>query len=370
MKLSYRSIFIFIFLLFCVHGVKHIPFWSYWGLDFQNLFSYHHTCSGWPIPYFKSGSECGDPLGRPMVYPPLMYWCMFWVRLFDFKQGMLIWQILSVVFTVLGTYWVWFYEKGKNKLDWLVWLPILFCLPMAYALERANVDAWVVLLGGASLFFYFRNQFFISGLWMALATWMKVYPFIAIILVFLTLFLRKEFITLKKYGGGVVVGGLFFGVLTLPDSYHYTFNILPQFSKLGGGGGYASHVLYSGWLALLWKLPAVFLWVKWGIQKVKTDSLFVISGFLAISTFFQKTSNDYNLITAYPFLMLLISRAIRKTEQKSFFILVVFTLFVFVGDRSVYDLLGASRLHLQLFITWFFVFPWYFLSKKNTTNPI
>src|SRR5690606_11316612 len=81
------------FLLASIHGLVLVPFWPWRGLDLQNLYAFHSECARWPIPYDVSGSVCGDALGRSMVYPPLMYWAMAWLRFFDFYRAELLWSL-------------------------------------------------------------------------------------------------------------------------------------------------------------------------------------------------------------------------------------------------------------------------------------
>ena len=65
---------------------------------------------------------------------------------------------------------------------------------------------------------------------------------------------------------------------------------------------------------------------------------------LAVSTFNQRTSWDYNLITVYPLLLLLFLRA-RRTNHWA---LLVFGLFTIAGDRRLFSFPAAHLLTPQL----------------------
>src|SRR5580698_208147 len=61
-----------------------IPPWEgEWGLDFQNLYTFHHCGRDHDL-YAATGHACGDWLGRAMLYPPVLYWSFYWTRAFSF----------------------------------------------------------------------------------------------------------------------------------------------------------------------------------------------------------------------------------------------------------------------------------------------
>src|SRR5690606_37366295 len=173
------SLFIatFVFLLLLsTHGVVFIPAWSYRGLDLQKLHVFDHQCPGWPIPYDHTGAACGDPLGRPLLYPPLIYWVMAWTRFFSFYAAEILWSIAIPLLTLLSTFLVDRADSVQAKAkDWAIWFLAFFQMPMVYAVERGNNDAAVLPIYALGVFLIARKRWAWAGIAMAAACWMKVY---------------------------------------------------------------------------------------------------------------------------------------------------------------------------------------------------
>ena len=92
------------------------------------------------------------------------------------------------------------------------------------------------------------------------------------------------------------------------------------------------------------KLMSVALlapWV-WGMGRAvgRGELAMAFAGALAVSTYVQGTSFDYNLITTYPLLLLLFIEA-RRTDRWG---LLVFGLFAIIGDRRLFTTPGATIL--------------------------
>src|SRR5881392_1416985 len=56
---------IFALLAVSVPAARLIPASPFWGLDFQNVYAFHH-CDAANDPYLATGVECGDVFGRDM----------------------------------------------------------------------------------------------------------------------------------------------------------------------------------------------------------------------------------------------------------------------------------------------------------------
>ena len=82
-------------------------------------------------------------------------------------------------------------------------------------------------------------------------------------------------------------------------------------------------------------------WV-WGMGRAvaRGELAMAFAGALAVSTYVQGTSFDYNLITTYPLLLLLFLEA-RRTDRWG---LLVFGLFAIIGDRRLFMTPGATIL--------------------------
>jgi len=77
---------------------SEIPFWKFVGLDFQNLWAFHH-CELRNAPYSRpdAGAVCGDAEQRNMKYPPLFYWSFVWTRPLSFHVALAIWLAFIAV---------------------------------------------------------------------------------------------------------------------------------------------------------------------------------------------------------------------------------------------------------------------------------
>jgi hypothetical protein len=357
-------------LVFSIHGVTWVPFYDYIGLDLQNLFVFHTQCPGWPIPYEKTGLACGDPLNRGMIYPPLAYWSMAWVRLFDFRTAVLIWGTLIGAMTFFG---VWLAARTEPKIRnwlWPVGLLLFAQMPFVYAVERGNLDALVIPIFMIGAVYFSRGKGFLAGFFFATACWMKVYPVVPSLLILATLWALKnlrneQFWPLFR---GFLVGGVVWGILLLPDSYRYLFDVLPGLAAERGGFGTSSHTLYRGGASLFLKIPLLVGWGYLLSRLLKRDPVFALSAALAISTFFQNLSNDYNLITAYPFLFLVMNRLLRRGMTGLDFSVLCLTFLAFVGDRTPMETLFENRGALLTQIVWFIAFPLYVLKRIDKGN--
>jgi hypothetical protein len=243
-------------------------------------------------------------------------------------------------------------------------------MPMVYAVERGNIDALVIPIYAAAIAFFASRRFFASGVLLAAACWMKVYPTVpAVILVCAILFgrdLRREIAA--SFLKGFFVGGLGLGLIFLPDSYRYVFRVLPELAAQPGGFGTSSHTLFRGLPGLFFKVPVLGLWIFFTRKALRRDPVFILAAGLAISTFFQNLSNDYNLITAFPFLFLLARRLLREGISALDFGMLLLTFWAFVGDRTPIEIFFPNRSALFLQAVWFVSFPVFYLGfLKN--NP-
>ena len=96
----------------------------------------------------------------------------------------------------------------------------------------------------------------------------------------------------------------------------------------------------------------------WGGARAiaRGDMALALAGALAVSTYLQATSNDYNLITTYPLLLLLFLRAQRTNRWT----LLVLGLFAIAGDRQLFTIPGATVFTPQLHFT---------LSSPSWSSP-
>jgi len=131
------------------------------------------------------------------------------------------------------------------------------------------------------------------------------------------------------------------------DAKIYLFDVLPKYAGFLTYASEYSHSLPTyvgdGW-RLYGKLMSLALlapWV-WGMGRAvaRGELAMAFAGALAVSTYVQGTSFDYNLITTYPLFLLLFLEA-RRTDRWG---LLVFGLFAIIGDRRLFMTPGASIL--------------------------
>lgn len=356
----------------------YLPLWNFYGLDLHNLHAFHNYCPEWPVPYDRPANLCGDILNRPMIYPPLLYWLMGWLRGTLLTEAALYWSFAIILFTFLGTWLVSIPEAERNpdrslpRWIWMLWILLLLQLPMAYAVERGNVDAAVIPVYCLGTFLYWRRKYFWAGFFIATSCWMKVYPAVPSLLILSALVLdpelRKQ--ALRPFFSGFITGGMAWAILLFPDSYRYVFEVLPRLTRDPGGYGTSSHTLYNGTTGMLVKIPLLIAWAVFFTRALRRDPILIFTAGLAISTFFQNLSNDYNLITAYPFLFVVMHRLLRPRMNFADFAVLLLTFAAFVLDRTPMELVFHNRGALFTQLVWFLVFPLSMMKRidKGTSS--
>lgn len=302
-------------------SIQMIPWWSFWGLDLQNMFTYHHCSTGLNNPYLVDGTTCGDALGRGMIYPPVLYWSFVWVRLFEFDWAVKIWS----AFIFLGTVFSFRAWLKKGQFDFyrnFYILVLLAQMPLVFAIERGNNDIWVLVLWSLGFYLFNQNRNYIAGLILGLASVSKVYPFISLGALALGYF-WVERSDLRKFkstflGAFTSIFLLFF--IFYQQSFKYFFEILPAWSQVTAGLPGFSHtqaVLFGDSKAPHFFVSLFLLgaWIYRVTVELKSDPAFVFAGLLGISTYFGGVSFDYNLITVFPLVFILLDRALKSQNS-------------------------------------------------------
>lgn len=279
-----------------------IPFGPFRGLDFENLWAFHH-CSLRNAPYSnpRAGTICGDALGRPMNYPPLLYWSFLWTRAFGLREALWIWTCFLLI-ALFGSLVAW---GGRHLSCALFSLTLLFHFPSLFAAERGNNDVLVVALWTLAFLAFRRGASFTSGFLAGAAAAAKIYPLFAVAIVFAGTARRRRFAT--GVGAAVTVAAVLFP----RDSMQYV-RVLRHFANEHPSLEVFGHGLPTYFGSLAGGVLALLLLASWARASAAVlDSGgedLVFAGAIAISTFFARTSWDYNLITAYPLLVVLFRR--------------------------------------------------------------
>ncbi len=349
-------------LLVAIHGLRGIPFWSYFGLDFQNLWLFHQCEAGRDNPYAATGADCGDPLGRDMVYPPLLYWTYVWTRIVPFPIA----HALFTAFLVAGTAWA-TYRLSKDDLrrtaeaaprlaPVLPWFLPLFLLqfPLAYAIERGNNDVFVLVLWAAALIALRKGRLALAGGLLGLSLALKLYPGFGLACLGLGFLAARGLKPSLRFGPSMVAAAVLPFLVFWPQTVPYATVILPKWTSSTSAIAVHAH----GTLAFIGKGPGSLLlgltlvaWTAASRARIRAgDTALALAGTLALGTWFPSVSNDYNLITAYPLLLIQFLRAARPDAPLAWRAVTLLGFVAVLGHRGWF--VDWIRLHVVLQLLW------------------
>ena len=385
-----KSIFQLVLLIVSVPALFVIPFYNQLGLDFQNSFTFQRCGIEHKNIYLLTGEECGDWGSRNYVYPPLHFWIYYWTRFVSFNQAYLFLCvfILSATFTSLMLWVTTFNWKEAVSLHSLLVISLLlFQYPLVFALERGNSDIFVLVLWTVLFFSFVNRHYIIVGILAGLLVSLKIYPIIGLVCVFSGVFahcyLNRQF---PKSVLFILVGGIVCVVaqaFLFLDQLIAFFQHFDAFLNLRLHSNQFSHTLFSNYIPNIAvygsKLLLLLLWCAVSIRWIKDRPAIVFLGALAISTYFSGVSYDYNLITVYPLLsILLIGAVLWGKRDNAIFLLGVSGIFIYFTSKAFIVLLHNFGLQLNLqasfFIITYLQWAWlcsvacYLISTKNTLD--
>lgn len=326
-----------------------LPYGSIPALDLHNLYVFHH-CELRNMPYgpASTGAECGDVGGRPMYYPPALYWSFVWLRLVSFESAVLIWRSGIVVGVLVSLL---FWARLPNRR----WFPsvVLFLLlllpqfPLIFAAERGNNDVLIVILWTLSCLAMDRSRVTLAGFLAGAAVVVKVYPLFALAVVLGVLARTPE--RVLKFAGGASLAAVAF-VIAFPEATVAYLGILREFAAQKPPALVYSHGLPShlGQVGVVTGVGLLILWIVTGFRSSdRGDRAGVLAGALAISTFFSYTSYDYNLITTYPLLVVLFTRIQFRPDVRSVSALWILIVSV-LGSREIFLGFGREKVWMEV----------------------
>jgi hypothetical protein len=340
-------------------------------MDLGNLWGYHH-CAIRNHPYAAGWSAYScEPGHRPVVYPPLLYWSFSWLRLFDLVTAVRIWTA-AILAGVFASCLAWTDDDAQPlRRHWPTLLFVALLLvqyPTMFGTLRGSNDVIVLALWSVAFVLAGRERWVSAGVLCGLATAIKIYPLVPTCLVGLALLLsnRRRFV---RFTTGVVAAGALSAVLLARDTLEY-LPILRQWSGerlLPAIYGHAllaivpiPHVGRLISLALLgaWMI-AVFL------RRGDDDRPMLFAGSLAISTYFAGTSYDYNLMTAYPLMLLLFERA--RRGQRAAFLPLLLLVISMLGSRYLFRQWVVLHIVLQV-IALMVAAAWWGFSRRQVAQ--
>jgi hypothetical protein len=342
-----------------------LPFMLPWGADLQNVHAYVR-CAHAKSPYLIGGAQCGDLWGRAFYYPPFLFHFFFWMRRLTLETTMRIWTVcLYLGFAAIFYLWTCqivrqpLAEREGDRHEVPVFcVLLLFQYPFVFAVERGNTDTPAILFYTLAAFWFMRRRLGLAGAAAGLAAGFRLYPALAVMVVTLALLLagRAKDRRIDRWGwlrfGSGALGVFVATLLAFPrDSLTYLRNVLPGFANTFTFPCEFSHSIptYVGAeypaFAVLIAIALLGLWAWAGARAIaRGDDWWALAGALAVSTYNQRTSWDYNLITVYPLLVLLLLRA-RQTNRWA---LLAFGVFTIAGDRRLFTFPNAHFLTPQL----------------------
>jgi hypothetical protein len=346
-----------------------LPFYRFWGVDFQNLHAFHH-CEVRNAPYDnpQAAQICGDAVDRPMRYPPLLYWSFAWTRLFPFPVALKIWTVFILAGTYVGVT-LFLSREALSQRRVQVWIGLLFAqFPALYAIERGNNDVWIVLLWGLACFAFTRGRPLASGVFAGLAVAAKVYPLFAVLIVVVALLEDRR--TLMRFATGVASAGAAAALLFLPSTISYV-SVLREFAGEFPRPSVQSHGLPAFFSPLGVAFLGGTLLLSWaGVAfRLRRSGNFdlLFAGALSIATFFSTTSNDYNLITTYPLMAVLFVRSLEPATWLMRASLVVLMIGMFAP--RIYFFGGGEHQRVALLILGLVIAAAAALRASSTTPP-
>ncbi len=372
LKPGYRffSGLLFLSLFWALFSYSAIPFYKFLGLDFHNLHAFHN-CEFASNPYSIPGNQCGDVSGRPMNYPPLLYWSYFWTRGLSFGSAYVVFCVLLIL-SMIASFWLIMQSSISMKREsktytlkaYVFWGMLLGSMPFVFTFERGNSDGFVVLIFCACMFAFSSKRYFLWGVLSALAVLYKLYPAIpcAILgMAFLLQMMRQKPGSMapifKAAAGAALIIAILVLVLLEQHQIYFT-RVLPNFSKINTGINLFSHSIFGldvlhPYASLVARGSLLLCWFLFALRRMRQDPELSFSGTLAISTFFSGTSYDYNLVTVFPLLLTLFVRS-RKSVELLYLILGVLA---FLGSREIWHSASPQELRVIAEVFWLSCLP-------------
>ncbi len=314
------------------HLVGPIPWFSPWpslGTDFDHTFLAVRAVIHGINPYKK---PFGDYRGL-FAYPPLVLGLFLWTVPFSQTAGEIIWISVIAVVMIAAT---WYANRTRADLR-LRLLPLPFLIaavllstPVVFAMERGNCDALIVLLiifAASALKGRGKTPDLCAGIFLAAATWIKVYP--GLILIAASALRRWRLLTAAWIAALLIPAALFLPTMQFFQTEGYRTKFISSAANLhqdpsqaaSDGLIYPPLETYSHSISIYWKtfwtdahiysaarLPGIIgaglllapllAWVSFKVRLADAGAIaFPFFLWVAmLATFWMPVSYDYNLI--------------------------------------------------------------------------
>ena len=290
-----------------------MPYIGFYGSDLSMQYFYTH-CPGLALGsenlYQMTGIMCNNANNTHYAYPVLIYRFFSFTTFFNsFKMFYYFWSAL-IILTIMSLPYLWL-KKQSHKFN-LVYFAIgiitLIQAPSYFALERGGTDIAFLIPWMFATYLALKERWILAGIFMAAAALLKLYPVMAIMPIMLRLFIDdKNKIKFLKCCMVITVTVLINFALDWHLWKTFISEILPIETKYSIGTNAIGHSLI-GPFPKLFVYPLMilfwFLYAQVFALKNNWSKKFTFAGVLAMSTYFNNHSFDYNLITAFPFIYL------------------------------------------------------------------
>ena len=285
----------FLILALSLLDIKIIPFYNKLGLDFSNQYGFHH-CPPSDLSIYKIPAvKCQDYLARPYVYPPLLFQLYSWNKLFSNVTSAYYFFVFLHICSFLLIVYIW---AQKNLLSLLFGLGLFATFPNLFLLERGNSDMFIVLFWSLAYWSYRNQKFYLVGLFVAISLFAKLYPLYA--LVVLGMYLAKNYQPHVKIFRSFNISSVGIVLLAPYWWFEYLVDVLPGWSSANTGILNLAHSLKSVPLGSGIYLLCFLFWILAAYKASSKRLDWIFAGGLAICTFKNGVSFDYNLVTVFP----------------------------------------------------------------------
>jgi hypothetical protein len=301
-----------IYLLLAPISYHLLPYMGFYGADVSMQYFYTH-CSALAEHsanlFQLTGEMCNNANNSHYAYPVLIFRFFSFTKLFsNFELFYYFWTTL-IALTIFVSPFVWL-KKRNTKVYLGIAALSLIQAPAFYAMERGGTDIAFLIPWMIATYFGLKDKWIISGIFMAIAAFLKLYPAMAITPILIGLFLDKnDQYKSKFFKCGITIAVVMVIVFSL--DWHlwkvFLFDVLPIETKHHIGTNAIGHSLIGPFSKIFVYPIMVVLWVLYAkvfALKYSWNKKFAFAGVLAMSTYFNNHSFDYNLITALPFIYL------------------------------------------------------------------
>ncbi len=347
------------FMVICLASLSAIPVYKkMWGVDLHNVHVFQQCAAG-RSPYLVDAKACGDVLARPFYYPPFLFAFFRWTRPLSLETALRIWSTFMVL-GFAGIFYAWTRKIAREPAPGDRHEVVIFCAllllqyPFVFALERGNTDTVCVLFYTLAAYLFVRDRPALAGKAAGLAAGFKLSPIVAVLVMTGALLLAWRRVgrwTWLRFSAGAFAASALTLLIFFRDAKLYLFDVLPTYAAILNPEAEWGHSIpafvgkaYPNFaLAIGVGLAAMWAWA--GARALaRGDRAMVLAGSLAVSTYVQRTSLDYNLMSTFPLLLLLFLRAQRTNRWA----LLVFGVAAIAGDRRLFTTANAAVLTPQL----------------------